>query len=342
MADLGPDQERGVADKPPALPALAAASAEVTRLAAAAAEYADAARASSTRRAYQSSWRAFTSWCEAHHARTELPIDAAIVAFWLIDLAPGRSVATLSRHLAAIRAIHADAGQPPPASPALTKIWTGIRHKHSREPRQARPLTTKDLRAVIKRLPADVSGLRDKALLLLAFAGALRRSELVALELEGDAGIYAVCRCRFVAGGLHIRLGKSKGDQEGRGQTIAIPFGKTDLCPVAALRAWLDAARISAGPIFRQVDRHGRVGAAALTDGSVARIIKRAVGRTGMAPDLFSGHSPRAGFVTQAAGAGVSTELIMRQTRHKKAETVAIYVREASLFDRNAASKVGL
>jgi integrase len=164
----------------------------------------------------------------------------------------------------------------------------------------------------------------------------------VALEIADGHGESAPYRCSFVAGGLHIRLGVTKTDQEGRGAVIAVPRGKTKLCPVAALRVWLELSQISRGPIFREVDRHGRVGQTALTDRAVADIVKRAVVRAGLDPLQFSGHSLRAGFVTSAAQAGVTTELIMRQTRHRKAETVAGYVREAELFSRNAASKVGL
>ena len=121
-----------------------------------------------------------------------------------------------------------------------------------------------------------------------------------------------------------------------------MPRGKTALCPVTALRAWLAVSKIDDGPIFRRIDRHGRIGNEALSDRAVADIVKRAVLRAGFDPLHFAGHSLRAGFVTSAAAAGVTTELIMRQTRHTKAETVAGYVREAELFTRNAASKVGL
>jgi integrase len=315
----------------------ATAGEEVERLAAAAVAYADASKASSTRRAYDSSWRAFSAWC-ADRGLRDLPAATGTVAGYLADLAPRRSVATLGRHLAALRDKHLHDGAPFPDSAELLDVWIGIRRTHGRAPRRVRALVTADLRKVIGKLPASPSGVRDKAMLLIAFAGALRRSELVALEL----GQYAAVRCSFVAGGLQITIGRSKTDQLGEGQAVAIPRGRTKLCPVAALRAWLDLSGILKGPIFRGVDRHGRVAQTGLSDRAFADIVKRAVLCAGFDPLQFSGHSLRAGFVTQAAANDVGLDVIMRQTRHTKTDTVMRYVREADMFKHNAAGKVGL
>ena len=327
---------------PPSVPAPTAAGAEITRLAGVAADYAERSQSSATRRAYDSAWRAFNAWCDDHQA-TALPAHPDVVAVYLADRAQrGARKATLAKIIAAIGDAHRRADAAPPASARLTEIWSGIRRADHREPRQAAALATADLRRVVARLPQTTAGARDRAFLLVGFAAALRGSEIVALQLADGAGESAANRCGFVAGGLRIRLGATKTDQEGVGAVIAIPRGKTKLCPVTALRAWLDLSQISGGPIFRPVDRHGRIGQTALSGRAVADIVKRAVSRAGLDPLRFSGHSLRAGFVTSAAIAGVTTELIMRQTRHKKAETVAMYVREAELFSRNAASKVGL
>ncbi len=315
----------------------AAAGVEASGLAARAAAYAEASLASSTRRAYNSSWRTFAAWCGEQQV-SALPATPETLAAFLTDIAPGAKVATLSRHIAGIRRAHQAAGFQFPDHPKLDEIWSGIRREHGAPPNRKRALTIVDLRRVIARLPLSPAGLRDKALLLLGFAAALRRSELVALEL----GETALNRCTFVAGGLEIRLGRSKTDQESHGQVVAVPHGKTKLCPVAALRAWLDVAGIRQGSIFRGITRHGSVAAHTLTDRAIADIIKRAVERAGLDPSVFSGHSLRAGFVTTAALNDVPTELIMRQTRHTKAETLSIYVREANLFKRNAAARVGL
>ena len=321
---------------------LAAAPPEVARLAAAAASYADASQAPATRRAYDSSWRAFATWCDEHQA-VALPASPDVVALYLTSVAQdGRRVATLARIVAAIGDRHRRADLPPPASARLTEIWSGIRRAERAPQRQVRALVTADLRRAVARLPESVAGARDKALLVLAFSGALRRSELVSLELDTGRRILATSSVAFVPGGLRISLGRSKTDQEGRGQIIAIPRGRTKLCPVTALREWLDLSGISAGPVFREVDRHGRVGQTPLSARAFADVVKRAVARTGMAPELFSGHSCRAGFVTEAASKGATLEQIMRQTRHKKPETVLLYMREADLFSNNAAGKIGL
>lgn len=322
-------------------PAAAGVPPEVAGLAAAAAEYADAAMASSTRRAYDSAWRGFSAWCDAHGAAA-LPAGAFTIAAYLTDRAPTTAVATLGRHLAAIAAAHRKADLPVPAGAKLDEIWAGIRRTHGRPPRQKRALVTKDLQGLVKRLPASTAGVRDKALLLICYAGAFRRSELAALVLDDGKSGYAPLRLRLVAGGAEIRLDRSKTDQTGEGRVVAIPRGKTRLCPIAALEAWLDLAGICNGPIFRSVDRHGRIGASAINDRTVALVVKRACARAKLDPALFAGHSLRAGFVTEAAAAGVQTELIMRQTGHRKAETVQTYIREAELFKRNAASSVGL
>jgi integrase len=315
----------------------ATAGEEVERLAAAAVAYAEASRASSTRRAYDSNWRSFSEWCRAR-GLTDLPATADSVALYIAGLAPTKSVATIARHLAAIRAAHIDADEATPHNSMLRDVWSGIRRTHGRAPRRVRALVTADLRKVIAKLPATPSGVRDKAMLLIGFAGALRRSELVALEL----GEYAAIRCSFVAGGLQISIGRSKTDQDGEGQTVAIPRGRTKLCPVTALRAWLDLSGILDGPIFRGVDRHGRVACTGLSDRAYADIVKRAVTRAGFDPLQFSGHSTRAGLVTQAAADNVGLDVIMRQTRHTKTDTVMRYIRDADMFRNNAAGKVGL
>lgn len=320
----------------------AAAGAEVDRLAAAAAAYADAATAASTRRAYETSWRAFVTWCDARQAEA-LPAHPLTVAFYLTDHAGRLAIATLSRQLAAIRTRHRLAGHPPPASAELERVWRGIRREHGRPSNAKRALVIADLRKICARLPATLAGARDRALLLVCFAGALRRSELVALVIDdGRSAAPGAARLRLVAAGAEIRLGRSKTDQEGEGQFVAIPRGRTKLCPITALTAWLQAAGISSGAVFRSVDRHGRVGRVALSDRAVAVIVKRAAESVGLDPAVFGAHSLRAGLATTAGAAGVDLQLVMRQLRHTKAETTMRYIREGEVFRHNAAGKVGL
>jgi integrase len=196
------------------------------------------------------------------------------------------------------------------------------------------PILTPLLRQMVAVLPDDLPGLRDKAILLLGFAGAFRRSEIVGLQVRdiqiGDAG-------------LIITLRRSKTDQEGASFTKGIPIGTSDAsCPKCALEAWLQLAGITAGPIFRPIDRWGHVESKALSSLGVAQAVKRALTALDVDTTDYSGHSLRAGLVTAAAMAGVSERVIMQQTGHKNTAMLRRYIREGSLFRENAAAVVGL
>jgi len=303
--------------------------------------YADGGMAAATRRAYGSDWRDFTGWCASVDA-CPLPAEAATVALYLTARAPQLAASTLARRLAAIRTAHRVADLPRPDSGALRAVWTGIRRAHGAPPVRKRALVTEDLRRLVRRLPPGLAGIRDRAILVVGFAAALRRCELAALALERRGGPRETVGLTFVAAGFEVEIARSKGDQLGEGQVVGVPRGRTAICPVAALRAWLDAARISAGPVWRPVDRLGRLGDGSIGGRAVARIIKRACRRAGLDPDLFGGHSLRSGLVTSAAANDVSLDLIMRQTRHVRVETVRGYIRDGERFRRNAAGKVGM
>lgn len=319
----------------------ATAAPAVARLAAAAVAYADADMASNTRRAYDSDWRDFSAWCDGHHVDA-LPATADVVALYLTARAASCRVSTLERRLAAIRARHRREDLPPPDSARLRAVWAGIRRTHGRPPTQKRAIITDELKRIVRRLPATPTGARDRALILLGFAGALRRCELAALELDAGAGIRAALRIRFVPEGAEIVIDRSKADQDGRGAVVGIPKGKTSLCPVAALRAWLDLAEIRSGPVFRPIDRWGRIGAAAMSGEAAAAVVKRACKAAKIDPRDVGGHSLRAGLVTQAVMNDVAVPVIMQQTRHARVETLNRYVRTAERFTKNAAGKVGL
>lgn len=175
-------------------------------------------------------------------------------------------------------------------------------------------------------MPQTLVGKRDRALLLLGFAGALRRSELVALNVDDLTEIHE---------GAQLRIRASKTDAEKNGVSIALPRGKK-LCPIAAVRLWLNAARISDGAIFRSIYKGDRVSAHRLSDRSVADIVKQYVSRIGADCALFSGHSLRAGFLTSAARRGATLAKMMATSRHKSPETLLGYVREAEVFRDNA------
>ena len=179
----------------------------------------------------------------------------------------------------------------------------------------------------MRRCPDTLTGKRDRALLLLGFAGAFRRAELVALT---------VADLVFADDGLRVTIRKSKTDQEGAGQVIAIPNGSLLFCPVTALKRWLAVAGIENGAIFRAVGKGGRVGVAALSDKSVAKRVKHYAGQVGLEAADFAAHSLRAGFVTSAAEAGASIFKMAKVSRHRSTDVLAGYVRSANLFKEHA------
>jgi len=183
-------------------------------------------------------------------------------------------------------------------------------------------------------LPERLLGIRDKALLLIGFAGGFRRSELVALDVED---------LEFCPEGLVINVRRSKTDQEGEGRKVGIPWGQhTITCPVKALQSWLHEGNITEGAIFRPLTRHKQILSSRLTAQSVAKVVKRCAKSAGLDPNLYSGHSLRAGLVTSAAMADVSENIIMRQTGHRSSETLRSYIREGDLFQKNVLPWLGL
>lgn len=312
---------------------------QIYQLAEAASQYAQAGMAESTRRSYGSSWRDFTSWCASVGA-CALPAEATTVALYLTARAPNLAVSTLARHVSAIAAAHAAAGLPPPAHPDLSRVWAGIKRSHGRPARKKRGLVVADLRKVLRKIPQDLRGQRDRAILLVGFAGAFRRGELAKLSLPGASDRRAPI-AQFLSEGLEIQFAQTKGDQEGRGGVVAVPFGK-EICAVAALEAWIRAAGITAGPIFRAVDRHGRVGAAAISDKAVADVVKARCQAAGFDPAAFAGHSLRRGLITSAARAGAAPDVLQSHARHARFDTTRAYIEEGDRFRRNAVGKVGL
>jgi integrase len=187
---------------------------------------------------------------------------------------------------------------------------------------------------MMKALPRKLQGIRDRALLLIGFSGGFRRSELAQLAVEDIA---------VGKRGLTIHLGRSKTDQEGAGRKVGIPYGSDPAtCPVRSYAAWLEAAKLERGPVFREIDRHGHVGAQALHKDSVGLIVKRAAARIGLDASRYAGHSLRAGLATQAYVNGATELDIMRQTGHRSLATVRKYIRDATLFRDNPAARLGL
>jgi site-specific recombinase XerD len=297
-------------------------------------EYVLHAKAPNTLRGYRADWSDFTRWC-ADRELASLPAAPETVALYLVDLAERCRVSTLQRRLSAIAQAHKAAGhESPTGHGAVSAVWSGIRRSKGTAQVGKAPALTADIRLMVAGLPDSLGGHRDRALLLIGFAGAFRRSELVGLDVGAIA---------FADDGLVLTLARSKTDQEGRGERIGIPYGSTPAtCPVRALRRWLDASGIADGPLFRSVNRHGHVLGGRLSDQAVALVVKRAIARTGRDPAAYSGHSLRAGLATSAAAAGVSERAIAEQTRHKSLVILRRYIRHGSLFRENAAAAVGL
>jgi site-specific recombinase XerD len=290
--------------------------------------YIDQSLSFATRKAYASDFKIFSAWCAAH-ALTALPAIPETVTLFLADQAQaGVAASTLNRRLAAIKCAHEAKGlDTPSAHKGVTAALKGIRRAKGTAPAKKKAATADIVKEMVRRCPDTLTGRRDRALLLLGFAGAFRRAELVALTLDDLA---------FVEAGLRIVIRKSKTDQEGAGQTIAIPHGSVLFCPVKAVKNWLAAAGIREGAVFRAVGKGSRVGEAALSDKSVANVVKRYAGAVGLEADDFAGHSLRAGFVTSAAEAGASIFKLAEVSRHRSTDVLAGYVRSANLFKDHA------
>jgi len=283
----------------------------------------EASIAENTRRANRCDLAHFEAW------GGQLPADPAVVASYLAAHTETLSVATLVRRMATISKAHEARGLPNPCRSEIVRATLrGIKRTRGIAHREARPLLKEDLFRVLDAMGEGVKDARDRALLLIGFAGGFRRSELVGLDLA-DIG--------RVRQGLIITLRRSKTDQEGAGRRIGLPFGRTRHCPILAFDNWLALSGIDAGPVFRPVDRHNRIASARLSGEAVSLVVKERVAVARIDPAGYSGHSLRAGFATSAAQAGVSAFKIRAQTGHASDAMLARYVRDGELFLDNAA-----
>jgi integrase len=297
--------------------------------------YLESARARNTVRGYRSSFNQFRAWCACAELEA-LPAAPETIALYLGANAGRLKASTLEHHLSAIAKAHKAAGCDSPIreNMLISETLKGIKRTHGSAVARKAPILTDDLRLMLRCLPGKLLGVRDRALLLVGFVGAFRRPELVSLDV-GDL--------KFTSEGLLITLRRSKTDQEGAGREVAIPHGAHEsTCPVRALQAWLAATAIEDGPVFRSMNRHGRVFPERLSDHAVALAVKRYATKAGLDSKALAGHSLRAGFVTSAARAGEPERRIMRQTGHKSVEMVLRYVRNANIFTDNAAVALGL
>ena len=299
--------------------------------------YQDAADSPATLRAYASDWANFAAWCDKHRF-TAMPATPEIVGAYLAAAGAGYAMPTLRRRVAAIVRACQLAGHPLDSKhPAIRETLRGIGRTHGAPARRSAALTITEMRKLVRACGTTLTGTRDRALLLLGFSGALRRSELVGLN---------VADVTWTADGMEMLITRSKTDAEGAGARIGINRGKSaETCPVVALQVWLTAAEVSEGPIFRKVNKGNSVGRHRLTAGAVRGILlnrAKAAGLNSTWEEPISPHGLRAGFVTTAYRNGVPDEEIMGHTRHRSLTSMRTYVRRAKLGRANPSSKVGL
>ena len=299
--------------------------------------YQSAADAPATLRAYRADLASFKAWC-LERSLVPMPATPEIVGAYLADAGRGYALSTLRRRVAAIARAHRIAKQPlDTRHPAIRETLRGIARTHGEPPRRSAALTTAQMRRLAAACGADRAGFRDRALFLVGFAGALRRSELVGLDVE---------HVSWTKIGMRLLIARSKTDKEGAGAEIGIVRGQAaETCPVAALSLWLAQAEIEAGPIFRKVDRWGAVHSGRLDPDAVRQILRKRAAQANIRGTMWepvTPHGLRAGFVTTAYKNGVSDEEIMGHTRHRSLATMRSYVRRAQLGTSSPAGKLGL
>lgn len=288
-------------------------------------EYLLAALSKNTKKAYQQDIKHFLQW------GGQIPATPECVASYLAKCASHLAIATLNRRVVAIGRAHTVLQFPSPTKSELVKATLqGIRRVNGSAQRHVLPALKTDIQAMVKGLQG-IKGVRDKALLLTGFAGAFRRSELVSLQVED---------LKLVAEGAIIHLRRGKTDQMGRGRDIAIPYVRGRICPVKAIKAWLNQSGIKSGNLFRRVGRYGSVMDQGLSAQSVALIVKARALAAGLNATQFSGHSLRAGLATSAATAGVSSWKIRQQTGHQSDAMLQRYIRDSQLFKDNPVRSV--
>ena len=349
--------DRRVSDEPNereatgiALPSQLAGSGALDRLVETARDYARQAASENTRRAYAKDWAQFARWCRMRGA-DPLPPSPELIGLYIADLAapqgkaPALSVASIERRLSGLGWGYAQRGERLDRKDRhIATVLAGIRRKHARPPVQKEAILPEDIRAMIATLPHDLRGLRDRALLLIGFAGGLRRSEIVSLDHAKDDTPDSGGWIQILDDGALLTLRGKTGWRE-----VEIARGSSDqTCPVHALAQWLHFARIDFGPIFVAVSRNGlKATQDRLSDKHVARLIKQTVREAGIRPDLpeaerlrlYSGHSLRAGL---ASSAEVDERYVQKQLGHASAEMTRRYQRRRDRFRVNLTKAAGL
>ena len=280
-------------------------------------------KALNTLRAYKADYKDFASFCIKHGFKS-MPTEPKIITLYLTHLSQKSKFSTLKRRLASISVIHRLSGHYVDTKhPMITENLMGIKRVKGSYQKAKKPILINDLRLIINVIDTDKNEkrrMKNRALILVGFAGGFRRSELVAINIED---------IDFVPEGVKIFIKRSKTDQSGEGMTKGIPyFSNPDYCPVVSLKNWVKRSEIKFGKIFNISDR------------SVALIIKKYTALAGLDSNKYSGHSLRSGFATSAAELGAEERSIMAMTGHKTTQMVRRYIQEANLFKNNALNKI--
>ena len=276
-------------------------------------QFLEASRTPNTLRAYRSDLAQFLAY------GGRVPCDPSVVAGYLAQTGPGLATATLRRRLVAIGQAHTNVGLPDPCKSDLVRLTLrGILRLHGRPQSQAKPVSKHQLEKIVFGLGRSLRDHRDRALLLVGFFGAFRRSELVNMDVKSVS---------LVAEGFSIFIPKSKADQERRGRRVTILRRSDSICPVEALQEWISTSGIGYGPIFRSVSHHEEIGEGALSPETINVTLKKRLSRMGVTDVGYSGHSLRAGFVTEAVNAGWPLWKIRQQTGHANDTMLQRYIR---------------
>ncbi|MBQ7515928.1 MAG: site-specific integrase [Schwartzia sp.] len=297
-------------------------------------------KSDNTLRAYHADWNDFADWCRYHDV-TALPATPETIVNYLNDLTDVDATVkanTVARRVTAISENHIAAGYDRERNPAKDSLvratLSAIRRERGTFQHGKAPILYETLYLLADCFEGkdDIASLRDRALLFLGFAGAFRRSELVNVRLED---------LTFGPQGLTVFIPRAKGDQLGKGSTIAIPYApEPSVCAVRAVKAWIEAADLHTGPLFHPITKTGTLRPTQLSDKSVALTVKKYVAMAGLDPAEFAGHSLRRGFATSAAQHNADSLSIMRQTRHKSEKMVHRYIEQGNLFKETPLNRI--
>lgn len=295
----------------------------------------DHVESAATKKAHASDWRDFSNWC-SERGLSSCPADPRTVAGYISELAAeGYAVSTITRKLATISVMHSRRGfDSPTGTEGVRAVLKGIRNRYGTAKVKKSPFRITHVRQLPALLDESNKSTRDFCLVVFGYAGAFRRSELVNLDVED---------IEFVQQGIRATIRRGKTDQGGASRTIDISNGaNARLCPVVAMRKWLDLAGFDKGPIFRPIDRHGNIAERRLGDKAVSEILKSFGEKLGLDPSKIGAHSLRSGMITDAFAAGVPSTVIRRFSGHKTDLMLSEYFLESTMFQVNLSAAVGL